>query len=183
MMAYFLDQENAAAWTAVQDLANANGSKADKKLRRWVVEVQRTAVDQWVVHTKTLAGDQNPVLALNLVCSTSCMYASLTVLQKRSRSNGWTARLCDHHQSIYLIVVCSLFNFSLVSCSKAITFMHLLFRPENNPLNVALLTFLTSNPHRKATKSCPRPPPSTETASSMARKTADWILPRRLSSA
>jgi len=45
MMAYFLDQENAAAWTAVQDLANANGSKADKKLRRWVVEVQRTAVD------------------------------------------------------------------------------------------------------------------------------------------
>jgi len=111
-MAYFLDQEHADAWTAVQNLAKANNSEADENLRRWVLEVQRIAVDQWVVRTRTLAGELDPVLVLKLVRSTSCIHAKLSVFQQPSCSHGWTARLCDYHQSTYLTVVCSLCNSS-----------------------------------------------------------------------
>ena len=51
VIAYFL--EHPKYWKAIQDLATQDTPAADEKLKRWVLEVQRIAVDLWIVRTPT----------------------------------------------------------------------------------------------------------------------------------
>lgn len=51
VIAYHLDHPK--YWVAVQDLAFQDPPAADEKLKRWVLEAQRIAVELWIFRTPT----------------------------------------------------------------------------------------------------------------------------------